>query len=109
MIWYRNDTVTESLRKQKQKTETAQKQASKHATHKKKPCFLPFLLSSSTITKVTVTNNYLSTSYRKSHTLPPSCPDYYTDLFGATLHEVLPKPPRDGVRRNPRLDDMVSQ
>jgi hypothetical protein len=31
---------------------------------------------------------YLNTSYTKVHTLPPSCPGCYADLFRAPLHEV---------------------
>jgi hypothetical protein len=30
---------------------------------------------------------YLNMSYRKAHALPPSCPDCYTNLFRAPLHE----------------------
>ncbi len=40
---------------------------------------------------VAVTDNLFKHEYRKAPALPPSCPDYYTDLFGAPLHEVLPK------------------
>jgi hypothetical protein len=43
----------------------------------------------------------------KVHTLPPSCPGCYADLFRAPLHEVLPKPSPplhvlESLRRNPR-------
>ncbi len=53
---------------------------------------------------------HLNTSYRKAHAVPPSCPDYYADLFRAPLHEVLPKlsPPLH-VMESGGIPDMVSQ
>ncbi len=59
---------------------------------------------------VTVTDNLFKHELQKSPALPPSCPDYYADLFRAPLHEVLPKPsPSLHVMESGGIPDMGSQ
>ncbi len=50
-------------------------------------CWSTMMWSMHVTVTVTVTDCLLNKSYRKVHTLPPSCPGSYADLFRAPLHE----------------------